>query len=120
MARLVECLLSMNAFSAVPFALGAGPSVYGPGAALAHPPRPPRGSRLTACCNVLTVLFPSIFHAPPFIVVCSLNADADDDKQMINLGSYNYLGFADDWGETCRTDVSVLQIALRWVMGGDG
>lgn len=34
-----------------------------------------------------------------------LNSNADEDKQMINLGSYNYLGFADDWGATCRTDV---------------
>ena len=24
---------------------------------------------------------------------------------VINLGSYNYLGFADDWKETCRDDV---------------
>jgi len=26
-------------------------------------------------------------------------------QQCINLGSYNYLGFADDWDSTCRTDV---------------
>lgn len=24
---------------------------------------------------------------------------------MVNLGSYNYLGFADDWRETCRDAV---------------
>lgn len=24
---------------------------------------------------------------------------------MLNLGSYNYLGFADDWGKTCRPGV---------------
>lgn len=24
---------------------------------------------------------------------------------MLNLGSYNYLGFADDWGSTCKTGV---------------
>ncbi len=23
----------------------------------------------------------------------------------MNVGSYNYLGFADDWKETCRADV---------------
>lgn len=26
-------------------------------------------------------------------------------KEVINLGSYNYLGFADDWQETCRKEV---------------
>jgi serine palmitoyltransferase len=26
-------------------------------------------------------------------------------KRCVNLGSYNYLGFADDWKETCRDDV---------------
>jgi len=26
-------------------------------------------------------------------------------RQCLNLGSYNYLGFADDWQETCREDV---------------
>jgi serine palmitoyltransferase len=26
-------------------------------------------------------------------------------KEVINLGSYNYLGFADDWQETCRDSV---------------
>lgn len=26
-------------------------------------------------------------------------------KKCLNLGSYNYLGFADDWKETCREDV---------------
>lgn len=26
-------------------------------------------------------------------------------KSMLNLGSYNYLGFADDWGATCRDGV---------------
>ncbi len=24
---------------------------------------------------------------------------------MLNLGSYNYLGFADDWGATCKDEV---------------
>lgn len=24
---------------------------------------------------------------------------------MLNLGSYNYLGFADDWGATCKKGV---------------
>lgn len=23
-------------------------------------------------------------------------------KECVNLGSYNYLGFADDWHETCK------------------
>lgn len=26
-------------------------------------------------------------------------------KSMLNLGSYNYLGFADDWGATCKSGV---------------
>lgn len=26
-------------------------------------------------------------------------------KPCLNLGSYNYLGFADDWNESCREDV---------------
>ena len=26
-------------------------------------------------------------------------------KKCLNLGSYNYLGFADDWNKTCRDDV---------------
>lgn len=26
-------------------------------------------------------------------------------RSMLNLGSYNYLGFADDWGATCRDGV---------------
>jgi len=30
----------------------------------------------------------------------------------INLGSYNYLGFADDWHETCRTSVMATSAAL--------
>ncbi|CBN76133.1 Serine palmitoyltransferase [Ectocarpus siliculosus] len=29
----------------------------------------------------------------------------DRTKRMLNLGSYNYLGFADDWGATCRSGV---------------
>ena len=28
-----------------------------------------------------------------------------ETKRVINLGSYNYLGFADDWKETCRDSV---------------
>ena len=28
-----------------------------------------------------------------------------NSKRCLNLGSYNYLGFADDWRETCRKDV---------------
>ena len=28
-----------------------------------------------------------------------------ETKRVINLGSYNYLGFADDWQETCRDSV---------------
>lgn len=28
-----------------------------------------------------------------------------ESRDVINLGSYNYLGFADDWQETCRDDV---------------
>lgn len=29
----------------------------------------------------------------------------DSVTECMNLGSYNYLGFADDWHETCREDV---------------
>ena len=28
-----------------------------------------------------------------------------ETQRVINLGSYNYLGFADDWKDTCRDDV---------------
>lgn len=36
-----------------------------------------------------------------------LKADIDKPKAMecVNLGSYNYLGFADDWQATCKKDV---------------
>ena len=27
------------------------------------------------------------------------------ELSVVNLGSYNYLGFADDWKETCQKDV---------------
>ena len=33
-------------------------------------------------------------------------------KSMLNLGSYNYLGFADDWGATCKTGVMPVLDAL--------
>lgn len=29
----------------------------------------------------------------------------DKERDCLNLGSYNYLGFADDWNETCRKSV---------------
>jgi serine palmitoyltransferase len=29
----------------------------------------------------------------------------DASKECLNLGSYNYLGFADDWEKTCKKDV---------------
>jgi len=29
----------------------------------------------------------------------------NERKRCVNLGSYNYLGFADDWGNTCRSSV---------------
>ena len=32
----------------------------------------------------------------------------------LNLGSYNYLGFADDWKNSCRTDV--MQSTERWAI----
>lgn len=35
-------------------------------------------------------------------LVCRLT---NRTKNMLNLGSYNYLGFADDWGSTCREGV---------------
>ena len=28
-----------------------------------------------------------------------------ETREVINLGSYNYLGFADDWNDTCRDEV---------------
>lgn len=31
---------------------------------------------------------------------------------MLNLGSYNYLGFADDWGATCKKGVMPVLDAL--------
>lgn len=35
-----------------------------------------------------------------------------EQRECINLGSYNYLGFADDWNETCRP--SVLATHAAW------
>ena len=35
---------------------------------------------------------------------CTLKTSGKSTR-CLNLGSYNYLGFADDWKETCRTDV---------------
>mmetsp|Transcript_10619 Transcript_10619/g.19230 ORF Transcript_10619/g.19230 Transcript_10619/m.19230 type:complete len:597 (+) Transcript_10619:113-1903(+) len=38
--------------------------------------------------------------------------DGDVVRRCLNLGSYNYLGFADDWNDTCEKDVlSVLDRA---------
>jgi len=31
--------------------------------------------------------------------------EAGEQTKCLNLGSYNYLGFADDWQKTCRADV---------------
>jgi 7-keto-8-aminopelargonate synthetase-like enzyme len=36
---------------------------------------------------------------------CTL-ATTGKSTRCLNLGSYNYLGFADDWKETCRDDVT--------------
>ena len=37
----------------------------------------------------------------------SSRADIDNPKTMdcLNLGSYNYLGFADDWQSSCKKEV---------------
>jgi serine palmitoyltransferase len=35
----------------------------------------------------------------------TLSHDGSVARQCLNLGSYNYLGFGDDWGKTCATDV---------------
>lgn len=35
---------------------------------------------------------------------CTLETSGNSIK-CLNLGSYNYLGFADDWKQTCRSDV---------------
>lgn len=42
---------------------------------------------------------------------CTFHLDNTTTK-CINLGSYNYLGFADDWSETCRD--SVIKAAEKW------
>ncbi|GMH80196.1 hypothetical protein TL16_g08441 [Triparma laevis f. inornata] len=40
------------------------------------------------------------------------DAEGDVVRRCLNLGSYNYLGFADDWNETCEEDVlSTLSVA---------
>lgn len=38
-------------------------------------------------------------------MVLSDGVNKSSSKRCINLGSYNYLGFADDWDSTCREDV---------------
>eukprot|EP00934_Nitzschia_sp_Nitz4_P004172 Nitzschia sp. Nitz4//scaffold22_size323478//144307//146184//NITZ4_000534-RA/size323478-processed-gene-0.462-mRNA-1//-1//CDS//3329543016//4162//frame0 len=40
-------------------------------------------------------------NAPHFVQV----SEARVARQCLNLGSYNYLGFGDDWQETCKKDV---------------
>ena len=35
-----------------------------------------------------------------------------ESKKCLNLGSYNYLGFADDWNSTCKDQV--LQSVNKW------
>jgi serine palmitoyltransferase len=35
----------------------------------------------------------------------TLAHDGSVARQCLNLGSYNYLGFGDDWGTTCAPDV---------------
>ena len=42
----------------------------------------------------------------------SATDDTLETKTCVNLGSYNYLGFADDWHSTCRKDV--LAVAERF------
>jgi serine palmitoyltransferase len=42
---------------------------------------------------------------PPFRVERDAETGAPDVQQCVNLGSYNYLGFADDWAHTCRDEV---------------
>lgn len=43
-----------------------------------------------------------IFHPIPSFAAGRLT---NRTKSMLNLGSYNYLGFADDWGATCKKGV---------------
>lgn len=38
-------------------------------------------------------------------------------RNCLNLGSYNYLGFADDWAETCKDDVMTSMEDLPLTMG---
>lgn len=38
-------------------------------------------------------------------------------RQCLNLGSYNYLGFADDWDITCREDVTKSLVSLPSSVG---
>jgi serine palmitoyltransferase len=41
--------------------------------------------------------------------------DPIQTKRCLNLGSYNYLGFADDWKNTCGEDV--LNSVKKWPVG---
>ena len=34
-----------------------------------------------------------------------VDKEGDMVRRCLNLGSYNYLGFADDWNDTCEADV---------------
>lgn len=44
-------------------------------------------------------------------------SDGKAVRKCLNLGSYNYLGFADDWDVTCRSDVLATLSALPSSMG---
>jgi serine palmitoyltransferase len=67
--------------------------------------RPIAGPPFSARMRVLDREFvPS--RGPPRVV------GADQFRECINLGSYNYLGFADDWNTTCRA--AVVDAAARF------
>ncbi|KAL7487232.1 hypothetical protein ACHAW6_012829 [Cyclotella cf. meneghiniana] len=44
-------------------------------------------------------------------------SDGKAVRKCLNLGSYNYLGFADDWDVTCRSDVLATLSSLPSSMG---
>lgn len=58
--------------------------------------------------SVLSGLFLFVLfrlHSLRFVLFRFARRLTDRTKSMLNLGSYNYLGFADDWGNTCRSGV---------------
>ena len=54
---------------------------------------------------------------------CTLNV-TDQTTRCLNLGSYNYLGFADDWANTCRervmTSLNTWPISMQTSLGEGG